>query len=58
MVKIYRFRHQGKKVEYSHHTHPVLGKYTSLSVGKNKFISGRIDKKNIIKYFPSFVKKR
>jgi hypothetical protein len=55
MVKIYRFMHQGHKVVFAHHSHPFLGKYTALSIGRKRIITGRTNKAGIIKHFDEFM---
>jgi hypothetical protein len=54
MAKIYRFTYKGTRISYSHHSHPFLGRYTAVQVGRKGFINSRINKKGIIKYFDEF----
>lgn len=52
MTKVYKFSHEGKKVSFSHHSHPWLGKYTALTIGKKEMIVfSHISKPTIKKNF-------
>jgi hypothetical protein len=46
-VKITKFNYKGNKIRFSHHNHPVLGRYTALSINKKMFITGLAGMKDI-----------